>query len=72
MFRRPRPLAALTVAAVAIFAAGCGGTDDGTPVACLEGHVLLATSIAIAHWFIATNHYALSFAIWGSAKSSAL
>jgi hypothetical protein len=36
MFRRPRPLAALTTA-VAVFAAGCGGTDDATPAACLEG-----------------------------------
>lgn len=37
MFRRPRPLAALTIAAVAVFAAGCDGSDDSTPVACLEG-----------------------------------
>lgn len=37
MFRRPRPLTALTIAALAVFAAGCDGTADSTPVACLEG-----------------------------------
>jgi hypothetical protein len=37
MLRHPRPLAALTAAAVAVFAAGCGGDEDSTPVACLEG-----------------------------------
>jgi hypothetical protein len=37
MRRRSRLLAALTVAAVAVLATGCGGTDDSTPVACLEG-----------------------------------
>jgi hypothetical protein len=37
MSHRPRPLAALTVAAVALFAGGCGDAEDSTPVACLEG-----------------------------------
>jgi hypothetical protein len=33
--RRLRPIALL--AALALLAAGCGGPDDATPVACLEG-----------------------------------
>jgi hypothetical protein len=37
MFGCPRPIAALTVAAAAAFAAGCGGAEDSTPIACLEG-----------------------------------
>jgi len=42
--RRPRPLPALVrapaiaaVCGVALAAVGCGGRDDATPVACLEG-----------------------------------
>jgi hypothetical protein len=33
----PRPLTALAVAAVGVFAGGCGEPGDGTPIACLEG-----------------------------------
>lgn len=32
-----RPLAALAVASAAVFAGACGDSDDGTPIACLEG-----------------------------------
>jgi hypothetical protein len=37
MRRVRRLLALIAVAWIAAFAAGCGGTDDSTPVACLEG-----------------------------------
>jgi hypothetical protein len=45
MFQRTPPLAALTVAAVAVFVAGCGDTDDSTPVACLEGAPVYRTAL---------------------------
>jgi hypothetical protein len=37
MRHRHRSLAALAVAALASLAIGCGGAEDSTPVACLEG-----------------------------------
>lgn len=45
MFRRFRPLAALTVAVVAAIAGGCSGTDNETPVACLEGAATYLTAL---------------------------
>ena len=45
MRRRTRPLAALTVVAAVVFAAGCGDTEDGTPVACLEGAPTYLTAL---------------------------
>ncbi|MET0305580.1 MAG: hypothetical protein ABW196_05055 [Solirubrobacterales bacterium] len=45
MLRRHRQRAALTVAMAAVFAAGCGGTDDSTPVACLEGAPTYLTAL---------------------------
>lgn len=37
--------ALLAVAWIATFAAGCGGTEDGTPVACLEGAPTYLTAL---------------------------
>ena len=41
--RRAYPIALLAL--LVVFAAGCGGTDDGTPVACLEGTPVYLTAL---------------------------
>lgn len=42
--RRPHSFASLAVAALSILI-GCGGNDDGTPVACLEGTPTYLTAL---------------------------